>query len=114
MKRSKRIILITIPCVAVAVAIGFYLYEVIWKKVPYDKNLFRTIILVCALSGTIVKVLNAGGKRRGLSFYEKLYANDIGDAFQDNKGLRNKLLSACRLYGESNFGTALKQLNALY
>jgi Flp pilus assembly protein TadD len=92
--------------------IAFYLYDVIVLQAPYTRHLFRTVAICCLLLGTLFR-LNNNGRRNNLEIYEKAYVNELGAAFADRPVLRKKLLCACRLYNESNYGKALKYLSQL-
>ena len=110
MKRKKsNTIWIAVIILLMVGIIAFYLYDVIWLKNPYTKNLFRTAAIVCLLLGTLVKLIYGSG-RKSLEVYEKAYANELGYAFKNKPFQRKKLLCACRLYDESNYGKALKYL----
>lgn len=110
MKRSKaNIISIVILMILLIGMIAFYLYDVIFLQTPYTRHLFRTLAVVCLLLGTLFRLINGGG-RKGLGIYEKAYAEELGSAFTDRPFQRKKLLCACRLYNETNYGKALKYL----
>ena len=110
MKRKKtNIIIVVLIAAAIIGLIAYYLYDVLYIKTPYTKNLFRMLAIVFMLLGTAVRVFN-GGSRKNLNMYEKAYANEIGFAFNNNSVQRKKLLCACRLYDESNYNKALKYL----
>ena len=106
------IIWIAAVILLIAVIIAFYLYDVIWVKTPYTKNLFRTIVIIFLLLGTLLKLIN-GPVRNSLEMYEKAYVNELGYAFKNKPFQRKKLLCACRLYNESNYRKALKYLYQL-
>lgn len=113
MKRNiAKTICIVVIILLIAGIIGFYLYDVLWLKTPYTKNLFRTIAIIVLSSGTLLKLINGSGRKR-LEVYEKAYANELGSAFKDKPLQRKKLLCACRLYDESNYRKALKYLHSL-
>ena len=113
MKRKTVSILISILIIVCILGLtGFYLYDVIYLKTPFQKNLFRTLAIVFMLLGTLVRVIN-GGRRNGLNVYEKAYSDIIGYAFNNKPMLRKKLLCACRLYNESNYRKAIKYLSEL-
>ena len=110
MKRSKaNIYWIAIIIMLIVALIGFYLYDVLYLHTPYTEHLFRTFAAACLLLGTLIRLTN-GGKRKNLQMYEKIYEAELGTAFDSQPVLRKKLLCACRLYDESNFGKALKYL----
>lgn len=108
-KKVLNIILIAVVILLIVGMIAFYLYDVIWLKTPYSKNLFRTIAIIVLLLGTLLKLINGSG-RNSLNMYEKAYANELGYAFKNKPFQRKKLLCACRLYNESNYRKALKYL----
>ena len=111
-KKTLNIIWIAAVILLIAVIIAFYLYDVIWVKTPYTKNLFRTIVIIFLLLGTLLKLIN-GPVRNSLEMYEKAYVNELGYAFKNKPFQRKKLLCACRLYNESNYRKALKYLYQL-
>ena len=92
--------------------IAFYLYDVIWGKTPIAQNLFRTITIVLLLLITLLRITSASG-RKSLVIYEKAYEKELGYAFNNKPFQRKKLLCACRLYNEENYGKALKYLSQL-
>ena len=108
-KKTSNIIWIAVVILLIAGIISFYLYDVIWVKTPYTKNLFRTIAIIFLLLGTLLKLINGSG-RNSLEMYEKAYVNELGYAFKNKPFQRRKLLCACRLYNESNYRKALKYL----
>lgn len=108
-RKNSNIIWIAVIILLMVGIIAFYLYDVIWLKNPYTKNLFRTAAIVCLLLGTLFKLIYGSG-RKSLEVYEKAYANELGYAFKNKPFQRKKLLCACRLYDESNYGKALKYL----
>ena len=108
-RKNSNTIWIAVIILLMVGIIAFYLYDVIWLKNPYTKNLFRTAAIVCLLLGTLVKLIYGSG-RKSLEVYERAYANELGYAFKNKPFQRKKLLCACRLYDESNYGKALKYL----
>lgn len=96
----------------VALLTAVYLYDVIYKHTPFDKNLFKFIAILCILVIAWIRI-SFSGNRRPLDFYEDSYADDIGNAFEDSFLLRKKLLCALRLYNEGNYGKAIKYLQQL-
>lgn len=102
-------ICIAVVILAIIGVIALYLYDVIYAKTPFTHNLFKAFLIVLALSGTLVKLIN-GTRRKDLSVYEKAYAEEIGYAFKNKPLSRKKLLCACRLYDENNYRKALKYL----
>lgn len=108
-KKTLNIIWIAVVILLIVGMVVFYLYDVIWVKTPYTKNLFRTIAIIFLLLGTLLKLINGSG-RNSLEIYEKAYANELGFAFKNKPFQRKKLLCACRLYDESNYRKALKYL----
>lgn len=108
-RKASNIIWIAIVILLILGIVAFYVYDVIWAKTPYTKNLFRAIAIICLLLGTLVKLINGSG-RKSLEVYEKAYENELGYAFKNKPLQRKKLLCACRLYDESNYKKALKYL----
>lgn len=108
-KKTSNIIWIAVVILFIVGIIAFYLYDVIWVKTTYTKNLFRTIAIISLLLGTLLKLVNGFG-RKSLEVYEKAYANELGYAFKNKPFQRKKLLCACRLYDESNYRKSLKYL----
>lgn len=110
MKRKvSNIIWIIVVILLILGIVAFYLYDVIWAKTPYTKNLFRAIAIIFLLIGTLLRLFNGSG-RKSLEVYEKAYANELGYAFKNKPFQRKKLLCACRLYNKSNYKKALKYL----
>lgn len=102
-------ICVTLVILLILAMVAVYFYEVLVLKVPYTENLLRSLMVVCAGVGTLIK-LCAGTGRKSLLVYEKAYADEIGTAFKNEPRLRKKLLCACRFYNESNYKKALKNL----
>jgi tetratricopeptide (TPR) repeat protein len=96
----------------IVVIIAVYLYDVIMSGTPYMNNLFKVAAILCAYILTIVRIATQSG-RKALRFYEKFYAESLGNAFEDRPRLRKKLLCACRFYDESNYKSAFKCLDSL-
>lgn len=111
-KRVVTILCTVLVILLVLASVGYYLYEVLWLKLPYTENLLRMLLVVCAMAGALVKLWKGTG-RKSLAVYEKAYAKELGNAFAEDRSRRKKLLCACRLYDESNYGKALKYLQAL-
>ena len=113
MKRTGlNIALIVLIVLMIVGIIGFYLYDVIYNHTNITEHLFRTLAVVFALLGTLVRLI-AGKGRKSLDIYEKHYQKELGAAFYDRPLLRKKLLCACRLYNENKYGKALKYLYQL-
>lgn len=108
-RRTSNIIWIALLSLLILGMVAFYVYDVIWLKTPFTKNLFRTIAILCLLLGTLLKLIKGSG-RKSLDLYEKAYLDELGYAFKNKPLQRKKLLCACRLYNESNYRKALKYL----
>ena len=110
MKSNKLKIFLTILVVFLMLGIvALYIYDVVIAKTPYTKNLFKAILVICTLAGTIFK-LHQGRSGKALIFYEKAYAEELGAAFNHKPALRKKLLCACRLFDEADYQKSLKYL----
>ena len=93
----------------ILVVVGYYVYEVAFLAVPFEQNLFRSIIIVAGLIGTMVKMASGtAGKSRSLAFYEKMYAEETAGTFENTPALRKKLIKGIRLFQENNPKAALK------
>ena len=90
-RKTVNVILAVLIIAVIASLIAFYLYDVFYKKTPYDENLFRTLAVVFMLLGTLVRLLGTKG-RKSLDIYEKAYADEIGYAFKNKPFQRKKLL----------------------
>ena len=108
-RRTSSIIWIALLSLLILGMVAFYVYDVIWLKTPFTKNLFRTIAILCLLLGTLLKLIKGSG-RKSLDLYEKAYSDELGYAFKNKPLQRKKLLCACRLHNESNYRKALKYL----
>ncbi len=86
----------------------FYVWDIAYNKTPVTKNLFRVLAFEFLMLSTLFRLLGSIG-RQDITFYEKQYKDDIGNAFQGSFQ-RKKLLCALRLYNENNFRKALKYL----
>lgn len=110
MKRSiGNKIWIAVVVLVILGVVALYIYDVVWVKTPFTRNLLRTVAIVFLLLFTLVKLIN-GSRRKDLSIYEKAYEDVIGCAFNNKPLTRKKLLCACRLYDEGNYRKALKCL----
>ena len=92
-KKVSNFIWITVVILLILGVIAFYVYDVIWVKTPFTKNLFRTIAIIVLLLGTLLKLINGSGIN-SLEMYEKAYANELGYAFK-NKPFQRKKTSVC-------------------
>lgn len=108
-KNVAKIFWIVLTGLLIVGVIAFYLYDVLWLKTPYDKNVIRTAACLFFLLGTLIRLVNGAG-RKSLEVYEKAYADELGYAFKNKPLQRKKLLCACRLYNEGNYRKALKYL----
>lgn len=111
-KKTVRVLVILFVILCIVGVIGFYFFDVFYNKTPYTENLFRMVLITAGLIITLLRVLFSN-RRQSLSFYEKGYEKEIGQAFKGS-ALRNKLLCAVRLYNEDNYNKALKYLWELY
>lgn len=109
MKKVLSIILVLLMLLAV----GYYIFDVVYNETPIKENLFRMLAVLCGLIASMIRINRGGGGRRRLDFYEKSYQEEIGTAFAEKQFLRTKLLCATRLYDERNYRKALKYLNQL-
>lgn len=89
--------------------ISLYFYGVIVEQVPYTYKLLPTVLCLILCAGSLAKLVSAQG-RRPIEFYEKIYSDELGNAFINQPFKRQKLLCACRLYDESNYKKSLKYL----
>ncbi len=88
--------------------LGFYIWDIVYNKTPLTENLFRVLAIEFLMLGTLFRMFGAVG-RQDITFYEKQYKDDIGNAFECSIQ-RKKLLCALRLYNEDNLRKALKYL----
>lgn len=111
MKKIRiRIILIFIICLMV----GLYLYGLFAEELPYTKNLFRTISVVCLCIAGLIRTAEPRSRRHNsLTFYEESYREVIGDSFTDKPEHRKKLLKALRFFNEQNYEKSLCLLRSL-
>ncbi len=111
-KKTVKILIISFIILCILGVVAFYLFDVFYNKTDYSENLFRMVLIIAGLILTLFRVIFSN-RRQSLSFYEKSYEKEIGQAFKNNV-LRNKLLCAVRLYNEDNYRKALKYLSELY
>ncbi len=98
-------------CVLLIVAgLGLYVYGIAVKGESFTDNLPRTIILCASGLSALMKL---APKRRPLTDFAKVYAKELGSAFEEAPDKRQKLLEALRLYNEDKFPAAMKALEAL-
>lgn len=111
-KKTVQVITACILAVLALGCLGFYIYDVVWNNSPYQDNLLKLVLIFCLAIASFIRMFR-GGSRASLSFYENAYAKELGGAFQHSPALRKKLVSATRLYDESNYRKALKLLFTL-
>ncbi len=111
-KKAVNILIISFVVLCILGVIAFYVFDVVYNKTDYTENLFRMVLIIAGLIITLFRIIFSR-RRQSLSFYEKSYEKEIGQAFKNNV-LRNKLLCAVRLYNEDNYNKALKYLTELY
>ncbi len=107
MKKGK--ILVAILVLLIVGSIGFYVWDVAVNGTPYTENLATVSILVLSLCASIVRLARAyrDTGRQPLSYYEKLYADKIGNAFSREPKLRKLLLEGIRYYNEDKYKKAI-------
>ncbi len=112
MSAKAKIITLT---VLFLVLLGIFAYGVYTGEESVSENLPRIILTAASYILVIFKIAT-GNEQRGrnsLSFYEKTYKKEIGEAFYDDKKKKKKLLEAIRLYNEDKYDKALKMLEEL-
>ena len=113
MKRSRsNVIFIIVVILGILGVAAFYIYDVFYLKTSYTTSLFRVLAAILLLLGTLIRLLSSRGRKR-LDVYERAYQDELGYAFKNKPIARKKLLSACRLYDESNYRKAIKYLHEL-
>lgn len=105
MKKRTYYILIAVLMLGV---VAFYIWDLVTNNREITDNLFKFLVIELMLVGSLVRWSNKNGRQR-VDFYEKEYAEEIGDAFEGSIQ-RKKLLCAIRLYNEDNYQKALKYL----
>ena len=99
----------------ILVVVGYYFYEVAFLSVPMEKNLFRAIVIIAGLVLTMVKLATGtAGRSRPLSFYEKMYEEEIAGAFEEKPAMRKKLIRGIRFYQEGKLAQAIKLFASLH
>lgn len=111
-KKNVRIIVLSIIILAILAGIGFYIYDIVYNGVPFEKNLLKIVLAVLLLIASVFRLFK-GNSRAKLSFYEKAYAEEIGTAFKNNPRNRKCLVAATRYYDESKYDKSLKILSLL-
>ena len=115
MKRHWKTVCLAAAVAVVIIVAAVYLYDVLYLRTSFDKNLFWVLLTISILLGLIISLL-FNGKSESLSIYdiyEKAYEKELGYAFQNNKRAKKRLLRACRFYNESKYRKALKHLFSL-
>ena len=110
---SKKTSLILV-CVLFAICIGLITYGFMTQPEDIRENLPRITFVVAGFIVAIYRIAgNKTGNSKGLSFYEKFYSKEIGNAFAEDKVGKKKLLTALKYYNEDRFDKAEKILNEL-
>lgn len=92
--------------------VGFYIYDVAVNHADPTKNLSKFVLVVaCCIIGIMRGEMTR--KRADLSFYEKGYAKELGNAFISDEKNRKELLMATRYYDENKLNKAVKVLEKL-
>ena len=106
----KLTIIRVIAVLLIVAGVGLWGYGVLVNGEKPTENLLRTAII--ALSGVSV-LLKTFPKRRALSEYASAFRKELGNAFEGDAKLREKLLEAVRLFDEDKNRAALKELDEL-
>ncbi len=106
-----RKIIISILIVLILTVIGLYIHDVVvLKNNPFD-NLLKSVLLIASFCLSILRFSSV--KNNKLSFFENAYSTELHKAFEDNKKLRTKLVSATRDYNNGNIKRAVNKLSYL-
>ena len=106
-----RIICISLLVTLIIVAVAFYVIDIVRNDTPADDNLFKMLAAVFICLGSLTRFVTRGGRRGGsLSFYEKQYAKEIGNAFSSFPAQRRRLLTAIKMYNENRMDKAANVL----
>ena len=81
---------------------GLFIYDYIILKKPIEDNIIRIVLICASLVVTLIKI-NKINPERPLWFYEKVYGRQIKKAFEYDKKLKRKLLSALKILDEKNY-----------
>lgn len=102
---------IALPILVMVGAAATYAWEVLAQHTPWQTHLFKVIALEVSMLALLLR--GGRGRQRGLDFYRRSYAEEIGRAFFDAPANQRKLLIAIRHYNEDRFKPAIRTLEAL-
>lgn len=111
-ERILKLLLLLLIAMTLFVAAMFLVDYFTTDKTLAD-TLPRTLATLAVCMVAVIRVARAIPKSKPLSFYEKRYAEQIGDAFLQAPAARKKLLTAIRAYNQNNYFVAIRLLNAL-
>lgn len=107
----KRSVLIVLYVLALLFVLALYSVDVfIWKNSP-TKNLPKILFVFLLLVVSLVQVIRI--QQKNFSAVKKVYADKIGNAFQNDKAKKRTLLSALVDYNQNNFSDCVKKLTEL-
>lgn len=110
---ARRILFIAVIAIGLGV-IGMYVYDVAVCEAPYYEELLSTLTIVLSCVVIAIKLIRAdrtsSHRRQPLVFYERAYADLLGDALLLSSHSRKKLLRAARYYDTDRPDAAVKLL----
>lgn len=107
----KKFLTIALPILVMIGAAALFAWEVLAQHQSWQTHLPRVVLL----EGSMLLFLLRGGRprQRGLDFYRRAYAEQIGRAFFDAPADQRRLLTAVRHYNEDRFRAAIRALEKL-
>lgn len=107
----QRKILISILVFLILGIIALYVYDVAVLKNDPQENLMKSVVVFSSLVLSLIRMIK--GRPNNLAFFENAYREEINKAFEEDKNLRKKLVSATRDFNDGNIKKAVKKLSFL-
>lgn len=108
----KKWILNTIIIVLFLAIMALFVYDYIILDKPIEDNIVRIVLIVASLVITLIRI-NKPNQENPLWFIEKVYKDNLGDAFRGKPVLRKKLVFATKLFHEEQYFKANEKFEKL-
>lgn len=107
----KRFVWVTLYVLGFLLVLGIYAVDVfVWRNPPL-KSLPRVLLVLLLLAISLFEIIRR--HRKNIAAAEQIYADKIGNAFQNDKTKKRKLLSALVDYNLGCSSECIKKLAAL-
>ncbi|MBR3952246.1 MAG: tetratricopeptide repeat protein [Oscillospiraceae bacterium] len=91
---------------------ALFVYDHIILDKPIENNIVRMVLIVASLVITLIRI-NRPNQESPLWFIEKVYKENLGEAFKSKPALRKKLVSATKLFHEEKYFKANEKFENL-